>query len=205
MLERMAVGAPMPARVRTKHAVGLRVGGLLLLPQHVEPERFARTPGLQLTRFVQDDVVDSQFGIGIDQGRRYLLQELLQELRTVIPGVQVLFAFLLTLPIAYITLGLIWFAQNDPALPEDFRRRASEWGLSRDEYEDNGNFPRQVYVREGRRIQGEHLFTAHLTENDPVRPHPERIAYQIPGAHFPLTFDIWRPGFEAHHMAVAQL
>ena len=28
MLERMAVGAPMPARVRTKHAVGHRVGGL---------------------------------------------------------------------------------------------------------------------------------------------------------------------------------
>ena len=59
------------------------------------------------------------------------------------------------------TLGLIWFAQNDPELPEEYRRRASEWGLSRDEYEDNGNFPRQVYVREGRRIDGEHLFTAH--------------------------------------------
>ena len=28
MLERLAVGAPMPARVRSKHAVGLRVGAL---------------------------------------------------------------------------------------------------------------------------------------------------------------------------------
>jgi FAD dependent oxidoreductase len=59
------------------------------------------------------------------------------------------------------TLGVLWFAQNDPALPEDFRRRAREWGLSRDEYEDNGHFPRQVYVREGRRIEGEYLFMAH--------------------------------------------
>jgi hypothetical protein len=33
--------------------------------------------------------------------------------------------------------------------------------LAKDEYTDNGNFPRQVYVREGRRIMGEYLFTAH--------------------------------------------
>jgi len=59
------------------------------------------------------------------------------------------------------TLGLIWFVQNDPELPEDFRKRCLEWGLAKDEYTDNGNFPRQVYVREGRRIEGEYLFTAH--------------------------------------------
>lgn len=59
------------------------------------------------------------------------------------------------------TLGLMWFTQNDPELPEDFRRRARRWGLARDEYQDNNHFPRQVYVREGRRIIGEHLFTAH--------------------------------------------
>lgn len=58
------------------------------------------------------------------------------------------------------TLGLLYFVQNDPALPEDFRQRCQEWGLAKDEYTDNGNFPRQVYVREGRRIEGEHLFTA---------------------------------------------
>jgi hypothetical protein len=59
------------------------------------------------------------------------------------------------------TLGLIWFVQNDPELPADFRALCSEWGLAKDEYTDNGNFPRQVYVREGRRIMGEYLFTAH--------------------------------------------
>lgn len=70
------------------------------------------------------------------------------------------------------TLGLLWFAQNDPELPEDFRERCREWGLAKDEYVDNDNFPRQVYVREGRRIEGEHFFTAHdaLPVRDGARP-----------------------------------
>jgi hypothetical protein len=59
------------------------------------------------------------------------------------------------------TLGLLWFVQNDAELPQAFRRECLKWGLARDEYVDNGNFPRQVYVREGRRIEGEYLFTAH--------------------------------------------
>ena len=58
-------------------------------------------------------------------------------------------------------LGLFYFAQNDPELPADFRERCNRWGLASDEFTDNGNFPRQIYVREGRRIRGEYLFTAH--------------------------------------------
>ena len=58
-------------------------------------------------------------------------------------------------------LGLFYFAQNDPQLPADFRQRCNRWGLAADEFSDNGNFPRQIYVREGRRIRGEYLFTAH--------------------------------------------
>ena len=58
-------------------------------------------------------------------------------------------------------LGLFYFAQNDPELPADFRERCKRWGLASDEFADNGNFPRQIYVREGRRIRGEYLFTAH--------------------------------------------
>lgn len=58
------------------------------------------------------------------------------------------------------TLGLFWFAQNDTALPMQFRREIAKWGLSAQEYIDNGNFPRQVYVREGRRFEGMYFFTA---------------------------------------------
>jgi hypothetical protein len=56
--------------------------------------------------------------------------------------------------------GLLWFAQNDKELPEHFRKAAREWGFAKDEYTDNGNFPRQVYVREGRRFEGLYFFTA---------------------------------------------
>jgi len=58
------------------------------------------------------------------------------------------------------TLGLLWFAQNDDSLPQWFREQSRQWGLARDEYQDNGHFPRQVYVREGRRIRGEYDFSA---------------------------------------------
>jgi hypothetical protein len=58
-------------------------------------------------------------------------------------------------------LGLIYFAQNDSELPELFKKLCREWGLSKDEYQDNENFPRQVYVREGRRMKGKYFFTAH--------------------------------------------
>jgi hypothetical protein len=58
------------------------------------------------------------------------------------------------------TLGLIYFAQNDKELPESFRKATKEWGLAKDEYGDNGNFPRQVYIREGRRFEAMCFFTA---------------------------------------------
>lgn len=58
------------------------------------------------------------------------------------------------------TQGLFYFAQNDEALPEQFRKATREWGLAKDEYLDNNHFPRQVYVREGRRFDGVHFFTA---------------------------------------------
>lgn len=58
------------------------------------------------------------------------------------------------------TLGLFWFAATDTALPPQFRREIGKWGFSAQEYKDNGNFPRQVYVREGRRFEGMYFFTA---------------------------------------------
>lgn len=77
------------------------------------------------------------------------------------------------------TLGLLWFAANDQSLPEQFRKEVSRWGLSSDEYTDNGGVPRQVYVREGRRFEGMYFFTAKdaLPAGDGQRPpvHAESI------------------------------
>ncbi|HSI83046.1 MAG TPA: FAD-dependent oxidoreductase [Candidatus Methylacidiphilales bacterium] len=82
--------------------------------------------------------------------------------------------------------GLLWFAQNDPELPADFRAKCSEWGYCKDEYLDNGHFPRQVYVREGRRIMGEHLFTG--LDALPTTPggRPPIYADAITTSHYAL-------------------
>lgn len=77
------------------------------------------------------------------------------------------------------TLGLLYFAANDTALPKQFRDAVNEWGLAATEYEDNGFFPRQVYVREGRRFEGDYFFTAKdaLPVEEGGRPpvHPTSI------------------------------
>ena len=78
------------------------------------------------------------------------------------------------------TMGLLWFVQHDRALPRKFRRECRSWGLSSTEYTDNGNFPRQVYVREGRRMEGTYFFTAGdaiaVAEGQRPPVHAESIA-----------------------------
>lgn len=60
-----------------------------------------------------------------------------------------------------LALGLLWFLQNDPEVPEKLRLEMREWGLPKDEFTDNGGFPWEMYVREGRRLVGRDVFTEH--------------------------------------------
>lgn len=55
------------------------------------------------------------------------------------------------------TLELYHFLTTDAAVPEDLRVQMSEFGLCRDEFASYDHWSPQLYVREGRRMIGEHV------------------------------------------------
>jgi hypothetical protein len=57
------------------------------------------------------------------------------------------------------TKSLLYFYKTDPRVPAELRDFVQEWGYPRDEYQDNGHWSPQLYVREVRRMVGEYVMT----------------------------------------------
>jgi len=78
------------------------------------------------------------------------------------------------------TLELYHFLTTDAAVPEHLRKELAAYGLCRDEFAATGHWSPQLYVREGRRMQGLHV----ITQTD-IIDQPEK-ADAIAVSSFPI-------------------
>ena len=84
--------------------------------------------------------------------------------------------------------GLIWFLQHEPRVPEKIRTAWLKAGLHRGEFADSGHWPWQIYVRQGRRIEGRARVTQYNFTIDPATRRTPKVEGPIAvGEH---SFDV---------------
>ena len=72
--------------------------------------------------------------------------------------------------------GLLYFLANDAEVPAAIRLEVAEWGLAADEFIDTNHWPRQLYIREARRLLTDYCMTEHHALQRQICEQPIAVA-----------------------------
>ena len=96
-------------------------------------------------------------------------------------------------------LGKLWFIANDLRVPERIRTEIKRYGLAKDEFKNNENFPYQIYIREARRMVSDYVMTEHNVTRKVLAPESIAVGTYWLDSHVVSHFvdekgQLWRDG-----------